>query len=145
MDTPLVNLLWGSLAALASYKIYRRLGLSRVKHPSLTGHSRMAKAFTRLVPRYAYDDEHWLGMDHAEATIVSQRRAGFETLVADLAQRSPKTIEAATRAARYISDAQFIRHNRIPLQFRNADLLRLKTGNLWNESQGSRLIDLALR
>ena len=142
IDTTLANLAWGSLAALASYKIYRRLGLSRVKHPSLTGHSRMAKAFTRLVPRYAYDEETWLGMDHAEASIVSQRRAGFEALVSDLAQRSPKTIEAAARAARYISDAQFNRHNRIPLQFRNADLLRLKTGNLWNESRGSRLIDL---
>jgi glutamate-1-semialdehyde 2,1-aminomutase len=71
IDTTLANLAWGSLAALASYKIYRRLGLSRVKHPSLTGHSRMAKAFTRLVPRYAYDEETWLGMDHAEASIVS--------------------------------------------------------------------------
>ena len=36
-------------------RIKRRLELSRAKHRSLTGHSRMAKRVARLIPYYAYD------------------------------------------------------------------------------------------
>lgn len=142
MDTPLVNLLWGSLAALVGYKVYRRLGLSRVKHPSLTGHSRMAKTFTRFIPNYQYPDALWLGVDGAEPAVLDRRRRGFRRLAAELAQRSPKTIAAAAASAEVISDAQFIKHNRIPLQFRNNDVMRLKTGTFWRASQGCRLYDL---
>jgi glutamate-1-semialdehyde 2,1-aminomutase len=37
-------------------KLYVRLQLSRAKHRSLTGHSRMARRFASLVPFYEYDD-----------------------------------------------------------------------------------------
>ncbi len=36
-------------------KVRRRLQLSRAKHRSLAGHSRMAKRIAGLIPGYAYD------------------------------------------------------------------------------------------
>lgn len=44
----------GVLALLPAAK--RRLELSRAKHRSLAGHSRMAKRLARWVPGYAYDE-----------------------------------------------------------------------------------------
>ena len=42
-------------AAALVPRVRRRLELSRAKHPSLTGHSRMAKRVASLVPGYDYD------------------------------------------------------------------------------------------
>jgi len=39
--------------------IVRRLNLSAAKHPSLGGHSRMAKRVTKLLPGYAYSDSEF--------------------------------------------------------------------------------------
>ncbi|MGA1254358.1 MAG: glutamate-1-semialdehyde 2,1-aminomutase, partial [Burkholderiaceae bacterium] len=87
---------------LVGYKAYRRLGLSRVKHPSLTGHARMAKTFARFVPNYQYPVNHWLGIDGADPAVVDRRRRGFSRLAAALSQRSPKTIAAAAESAEFI-------------------------------------------
>ena len=42
--------------ALALPGIKRRIELSRAKHRSLAGHSRMAKRLARWLPGYAYDE-----------------------------------------------------------------------------------------
>jgi glutamate-1-semialdehyde 2,1-aminomutase len=42
-----------ALAAMALPRLLHRLELSRAKHPSLTGHSRMAKRFAAPVPFYS--------------------------------------------------------------------------------------------
>jgi len=46
-------LLWAAPAA------YRRLLLSRAKHRSLTGHSRMAQRVARLLPGYQLDEQRF--------------------------------------------------------------------------------------
>ena len=47
----------GVAAVAAAFpRLKRRLELSRAKHPSLTGHSRMAKRVARLIPYYEYDE-----------------------------------------------------------------------------------------
>lgn len=42
--------------AVVLLKLKTRLELSRAKHPSLTGHARMARRFAALVPSYSYDE-----------------------------------------------------------------------------------------
>ena len=52
----------------------RRLQLSRAKHRSLAGHSRMAKRLARWVPGYAYDEAQFFEADGAPDDVGAQRR-----------------------------------------------------------------------
>ena len=54
-------------AALLLPRVKRRLELSRAKHRSLTGHSKMAKRFAALIPGYAYGAEEFFNADGAPA------------------------------------------------------------------------------
>lgn len=66
MNEPLVfSALALATAALAWPAARQRLELSKAKHPSLTGHSRMAKRVARLLPGYAYDEARFFGSDGA--------------------------------------------------------------------------------
>ena len=71
MNEPLVfSALALASAAIAWPLARRRLELSLAKHPSLTGHSRMAKRVARLLPGYAYDETRFFASDDAPAEVV---------------------------------------------------------------------------
>ena len=57
MDSPtlILSLSAAGAAAAAFPKLHARLALSRAKHRSLTGHSKMSKAVARLIPHYEFD------------------------------------------------------------------------------------------
>ncbi|MFZ4759553.1 MAG: glutamate-1-semialdehyde 2,1-aminomutase, partial [Burkholderiaceae bacterium] len=57
----------GALALTMFPRAKRRLELSRAKHRSLAGHSRMAKRVASLIPGYAYDEARFFGSDGAPA------------------------------------------------------------------------------
>ena len=59
----------------------RRLELSLAKHPSLTGHARMARRISRWLPGYAYDEARFFNADDATAEIQQRRRTAFALLV----------------------------------------------------------------
>ena len=67
-----------ALAALAVAAPYasRRLQLSLAKHPSLTGHARMARRVAAWVPGYAYDEAGFFGSDGAPADVQSAPARG---------------------------------------------------------------------
>ena len=54
-------------------KVYTRLQLSKAKHPSLAGHSRMAKRVARLIPFYSFDKQSFFKVDGAPDNIASLR------------------------------------------------------------------------
>ncbi len=58
----------GGLAWLAP-KAWRRLQLSRAKHRSLAGHSRMAKRLATWLPGYAYDEQHFFQLRRRSAAL----------------------------------------------------------------------------
>ena len=95
----------------------RRLELSRAKHPSLTGHSRMAKRVAALVPGYAYDEQRFFGSDGAPEAVQARRRAGFMRLAAVLGERHAKSIAMTSAAREGISDLQFTGAYRVPFQY----------------------------
>ena len=66
------------LAALAvmAPRVKRRLELSRAKHASLTGHSKMAKRVAGLLPGYAYDEARFFGSDGAPAELLASDLRG---------------------------------------------------------------------
>src|SRR5207247_6028424 len=80
MDWPL-SILSLSAAALAGAavtfpKVQARLALSRAKHRSLTGHSKMSKMVARLVPHYEFDIDDFFRSDGAPAEVATRRQDG---------------------------------------------------------------------
>jgi glutamate-1-semialdehyde 2,1-aminomutase len=123
-------------------KAKRRLDLSRAKHPSLTGHSRMAKRVASLLPGYAYDEARFFGSDAAPPETVERRRAGFRRLAALYAERFPLSAEMTAQARESISDLQFTGSYRVPFQYSPYLRQHLKTGSFLAKSHGVTVEDL---
>jgi glutamate-1-semialdehyde 2,1-aminomutase len=79
-------------------KAWRRLELSRAKHPSLTGHSRWAKRVAGQVPGYAYDEATFFASDGAPAEVVVQRQAGLQGLASLFRERYPRSLTCSSPA-----------------------------------------------
>lgn len=134
-----------ALAAAAAYavpKAQRRLELSLAKHPSLTGHSRMAKRVAGWLPGYAYDEAHFFSCDGAPAEVVARRRDALMRLSALYQARYAKTLALSAQAAEGISDLQFTGVYRVPFQFSPVLRRHLKIGSFMAASEGVTLTDL---
>ena len=133
-----------ALAALALTlpRAVQRLALSRAKHPSLTGHSRMAKRIAGWVPGYAYDEERFFASDGAPATVAAQRRAGFERPAALYTQRFARSVAFTALARSGISDLQFTGSYRVPFQYSPYVRERLKVGAFVESTAGVTVKDL---
>ena len=132
------------LAALAvmAPRVKRRLELSRAKHASLTGHSKMAKRVAGLLPGYAYDEARFFGSDGAPDEFQRRRRAGFDKLAALYAERFPKSAALTAQASAGISDLQFTGSYRVPFQYSPYLRQHLKTGSFLQSSRGVTVQDL---
>ena len=129
-------------AAVALPLARRRLELSLAKHPSLTGHSRMAKRVARLVPGYAYDDAAFFASDGAPADVVQRRREGFRRLAGQLNARHAKSIALTQQAREGLSDLQFTGAYRVPFQYSRYLREHLAIGAFVQRSDGVTLTDL---
>ena len=123
-------------------KVVRRLQLSMAKHPSLTGHSRMAQRVARLLPGYAYDAEQFFGCDDAPTEVQAQRRQGFAALAQRLGEQHARSIAWTDALRPGLSDLQFTSQYRVPFQFSPYLRQRIKLGNVGVATQGSTLTDL---
>src|SRR4029077_19692546 len=94
-----------------------RLELSKAKHPSLTGHARIARRVAALVPYYAYDEERFFSSDAAPAEVADRRRTGFARLAGVLGHRLPRSAAFTAQAEGAISDLQFTSRYRVPFQY----------------------------
>ena len=69
MDTsiPILSLAAGAVAATAAVapKVKARMELSRAKHRSLAGHSKMSRRVARLIPFYEFDIDEFFRSDGA--------------------------------------------------------------------------------
>ncbi len=128
----------------------RRIELSRAKHRSLAGHSRMAKRIAALIPGYAYDEARFFDSDGAPAAVAAQRKAGFDRLSALFAERCPRSIAMTERARESISDLRFTGSYRVPFQYaphlrrhlRLGSFLQAADGVMVEDLDGNRLHDL---
>ena len=93
------------LAALPALE--RRLELSIAKHPSLSGHARIARRVAAHLPGYAYDADRFFNSDGAPAEAVARRRAGLQRLAAGFATRHPRSLALSREAAEGLTDLQF--------------------------------------
>jgi glutamate-1-semialdehyde 2,1-aminomutase len=120
----------------------RRLELSIAKHPSLTGHARMAKRVAALLPGYAYDAEKFFNSDNAPAEAVSRRRAALQRLSALFAQRHARSLALTQQTAKSLSDLQFTGAYRVPFQYSPYLRKHLQVGSFLREAAGVTVTDL---
>jgi len=125
-----------SALAISIPYIHRRLELSRAKHPSLTGHSRMAKRVVSFLPGYEFSEAQFFSCDGAPDSVASNRRSSFYQLADLLQTRHQKSIEITAEAREIISDLQFTGAYRVPFQFSPLVRQHLKVGAFIQSADG---------
>ncbi len=133
----------GAVALAASTVMVRsRLQLSKAKHPSLTGHARMARRVAALLPFYDYDDARFFTADGAPDAVAAQRRADFARLAELYRTRYQRTLALTAAATEQISDLQFTETFRVPFQFSRVVRTKLPVGAFLESSSGVTVTDL---
>ena len=141
---PILSLAAGAVAATAAVapKVKARIELSRAKHRSLAGHSKMSRRVARLIPSYEFEIDDFFRADGAPQDIATRRQDGFFRLAAAFAERFAKGRELTKEAAGQISDLQFTQAYRVPFPFSRLVRENLGAGSFMQSSSGVTLTDL---
>jgi glutamate-1-semialdehyde 2,1-aminomutase len=146
MDTSLPILSLSAAAAIGAAAVFpklkARLALSRAKHRSLTGHSKMSKMVARLLPHYEFDIDAFFCSDGAPNDVAQQRQDAFFRLAGLYQQRNAKGRQMTTEAATRISDLQFTETYRVPFQYSRLVRENLGTGAFMESSAGVTITDV---
>jgi glutamate-1-semialdehyde 2,1-aminomutase len=145
MDSPLPILsLAAAVAGAAAVfpKVKARLALSRAKHRSLSGHSKMSRRVARLIPFYEFSNEQFFNVDGAPPAVAAQRKEAFFALSRLYQQRYAKGRQMTAEAAEHISDLQFTRAYRVPFQFSRLVRENLGTSAFVQSSSGVTVTDV---
>lgn len=141
-QTTIWYVLGGIALGLLLRKLRWRLQLSRAKHRSLTGHSRVARRLASWVPFYEYDAAHFFRADAAPEDIAAARRAGFMRLASEFSVRYARSAALTGDASGGISDLQFTARYRVPFQFSRFVHRHLNAGTFVQSSSGVSITDL---
>jgi len=129
----------------------RRMMLSRAKHPSLAGHSRMARRLARLLPGYALRGDDFYASDGADDSLVRRRREALGRLAAELRAQAPRGIALTDEARERLSDLRFTSRYRVPFQYTD-ELASVLPGSVFVDAtdgawvidaDGNRLLDVS--
>jgi glutamate-1-semialdehyde 2,1-aminomutase len=146
MDLPLPILALSAAAvagaAVAFPKLNARLALSRAKHRSLTGHSKLSKTVARLLPFYEFDNNDFFGSDGAPREVVKQRREAFFRLARLYEERYAKGRQLTAEASSRISDLRFTETYRVPFQYSRMIRKHLSTSAFMQSSCGVTVTDV---
>ena len=146
MDSSLPILSFAGVAVIATAAAYpklrARLALSRAKHGSLTGHSKMSRRVARLIPFYEFDINDFFRSDGAPAAVATQRHDGFFRLAQLYRDRFARSREMTLQASEKISDLQFTESYRVPFQYSRLVREHLGAGAFVQSSAGVTVTDL---
>jgi glutamate-1-semialdehyde 2,1-aminomutase len=145
MDSPLPILsLAAAVAGAAAVfpKVKARLALSRAKHRSLTGHSKMSRRVARLIPFYEFSTEDFFRADGAPPAVAAQRKDAFFALGRLYETRYAKGRQMTAEVSGRISDLQFTESYRVPFQFSRLVRENLKTSAFMQSSSGVTVTDV---
>ena len=132
----------GAVLVASLQQLNMRLALSKAKHRSLSGHSRIARRIAALVPFYEYEEVWFFRSDGAPEDIAARRRAGFMRLADLYRERFPETLRLTAEVEDSISDLQFTGAYRVPFQYSRFVRRHLKAGAFVRSSSGVSLTDL---
>ena len=144
MDSPtlILSLSAAGAAVAAIPKLNARLALSRAKHRSLTGHSKMSRAVARLIPSYEFDIDNFFGTDGASGAVAARRQDAFFRLARLYEERFPKGRALTSEAAERISDLQFTKAYRVPFQYSRLVQEYLGVSSFMASSSGVSVTDI---
>src|SRR5216683_2515503 len=146
MDSSLPILSFAGVAIMATAAAYpklrARLALSRAKHGSLTGHSKMSRRVARLIPFYEFDINDFFRSDGAPAEVATRRQDGFFRLAQLYRDRFARSREMTVQASEKISDLQFTEAYRVPFQYSRLVREHLGAGAFVQSSAGVTVTDL---
>jgi glutamate-1-semialdehyde 2,1-aminomutase len=144
-DTTLLTSLGvAALAAAAALlpAAQQRLALSRAKHRSLAGHSKLARRVARRLPFYDFGPDRFFDSDGAPPEVATRRQAALQRLAALFEQRFAKTLAMTDAAREGIADLQFTSRYRVPFQYSRTLRESLKIGGFMQASHGVMLVDI---
>jgi glutamate-1-semialdehyde 2,1-aminomutase len=141
---PILSLSAAALAgaAVTFPKLQARLALSRAKHRSLTGHSKLSRRVARLIPFYEFDINDFFCSDGAPPAVATQRQDGFFRLAGIYQDRFARSRQMTAQAATHISDLQFTEAYRVPFQYSRLVREHLGVGAFVQSSAGVTVTDL---
>src|SRR6185437_4273596 len=129
-------------AAVVAPRLKARIELSRAKHRSLAGHSKMSRRVARLIPAYEFDIDDFFRSDGAPNEIATRRQDSFFRLAALYQERFARSRKATAEAATQISDLQFTQAYRVPFQYSRLVRENLGAGSFLQASSGVTVTDL---
>ena len=129
-------------AAAAFPKLQARLALSRAKHRSLTGHSKMSRLAARLVPFYEFEIDDFFRSDGAPPEVAMQRHDAFFRLARLYGERYANGRQMTAEAKERISDLQFTETYRVPFQYSRLIREHLATSAFMQSSAGVTVTDI---
>src|ERR1700735_2942014 len=141
---PILSLSAAALAgaAVTFPKLQARLALSRAKHRSLSGHSKMSRRVARLIPFYEFDINDFFRSDGAPPQVATRRQDGFFRLSGIYQDRFAKSRQMTAQTATQISDLQFTETYRVPFQYSRLVREHLGAGAFVQSSAGVTVTDL---
>src|SRR6202046_4672362 len=146
MDSPLPILSIACAAVIGTAAVFpklrARLDLSRAKHRSLSGHSKMSRRVARLIPFYEFDINDFFRSDGAPPQVATQRQDGFFRLAGIYQDKFAKSRQMTAQAATRISDLQFTETYRVPFQYSRLVREHLGAGGLVQSSARVTVTDL---
>ena len=146
MDSPLpiLSLSAAAVAGAAAMfpKLKARLALSRAKHRSLAGHSKMSRRVARLIPFHEFSIDDFFRSDGAPAGIAKHRRDAFFALARIYEQRYARGRQMTAEAAARISDLQFTEAYRVPFQYSRLVREHLATSAFVQSTAGVTVTDV---
>ena len=146
MDSPfpILSLSTAAVAGAAAIfpKLQARLALSRAKHRSLTGHSKMSRFAARMVPFYEFDIDEFFRSDGAPEAVATRRQDGFFQLAAHYRERFALGREMTRELAGRVSDLQFTEAYRVPFPYSRLVREYLGTSAFVQSSTGVTVTDL---
>jgi glutamate-1-semialdehyde 2,1-aminomutase len=123
-------------------KLQIRLRLSKAKHPSIGGHSKISRRLAKLVPYYEYSMAQAFAADNAPAAIVAKRRCGFQRLGSELREASQRSLDFSRCLEDSVSDLAFTNAYRVPFQYRALVKEHLQLPTVATASRGVQIQDL---
>src|SRR6202046_4215522 len=146
MDSPLPILSIACAAVIGTAAVFpklrARLDLSRAKHRSLSGHSKMSRRVARLIPFYEFDINDFFRSDGAPPQVATRRQDGFFRLSGIYQDRFAKSRQMTAQTATQISDLQFTETYRVPFQYSRLVREHLGAGAFAQSSAGVTVTDL---
>jgi glutamate-1-semialdehyde 2,1-aminomutase len=131
-----------AILGMLTTTVWRRVELSRAKHPSLAGHARLAKRLAEQIPAWQFAADEFFRSDGAPADVAARREQGFANLAALYASRFRASSALSATIVDHVPDVEFTSRYRVPFQYSAYVRERLPIAAFVERTEGAFVVDL---